>query len=82
MSGLASQVTYHEDSMSLLQILEYSTSQIPTTPCDLCNLINETFLEPMKVFDPLQSSFINRNTVEDPQLTDQSLCTNEFLNCL
>jgi hypothetical protein len=32
----------------------------------------------MKVFDPLQSSFINRKTVEDPQLTDQSLCTTEF----
>jgi hypothetical protein len=32
----------------------------------------------MKVFDSLPSSFINRNTVEDPQLTSQSLCTSEF----
>ena len=70
--------TAKRNSMSLLQNLECRTGQISTTPYDLANLINQTFLEPVKLFDPLPSSFINRNTVEDPQLTNQSLCTSEF----
>ena len=59
--------------MCLLQNLECNNDQISTTPYDLANIINQTFLEPMKAFDPLQSNFINRGTVEN-----QSLCTSEF----
>ena len=73
LSGLASPVTHREDSMCLLQNVECNNDQIPTTPYDLANIINQTFLEPMKAFDPLRSNFINRGTVEN-----QSLCTSEF----
>ena len=53
---MAAQVSGREDPISHLHNIECGPVLTPTTAEDLANIINQTFLEPMKAFDPLPSS--------------------------
>ena len=60
-SGMAAQVSGREDPISHLHNIECGPVLTPTTAEDLANIINQTFLEPMKAFDPLSSSPNNQS---------------------
>ena len=61
LSGMAAQVSGREDPMSHLHNIECGPGLTRTTAEDLANIINQTFLEPMKAFDPLPSSPNNQS---------------------
>ena len=57
-----------------LHNIECGPGLTPTTAEDLANIINQTFLEPMKAFDPLPSS-PNNQSIERNR---ETFCVSEF----
>ena len=74
LSSMSSQVSGREDPMFHLHNIECGPGSTRTTAEDLANIINQTFLEPMKAFDPLPSSPNNQSI----ERNWQTFCVYEF----
>ena len=74
LSSMSSQVSGREDPMFHLHNIECGPGSTRTTAEDLANIINQTFLGPMKAFDPLPSSSNNQRI----ERNCQTFCVSVF----